>query len=165
MIERKGGLFLETVEMTLLEVLNDYSEISQREISSKVGISLGMVNILINKFAKVGLVKIERLNGNKIRYMLTPQGFAVLSKKTIAYISKSYTAMLQIKEQMKQVLEENFTPHEAVTIFGNHDEVSAVLEEVLKSQGRDYHYITEPDASIKFIHWQPELTMGIFLLC
>jgi len=57
MIERKGGLFLETVEMTLLEVLNDYSEISQREISSKVGISLGMVNILINKFAKVGPCK------------------------------------------------------------------------------------------------------------
>ena len=163
MIERRGEK-VETIEMTLLEVLNDYSEISQREISSKVGISLGMVNILINKFAKVGLVKIERLNGNKIRYMLTPQGFAVLSKKTIAYISKSYTAILQIKEQMNQVLEENFEPHEAVCIFGGHDEVSAVLEEVLKSQGREYHYIDVPNEDVKFIHWQPELEQGIFLL-
>lgn len=163
MIERRGEK-VETIEMTLLEVLNEYSEISQREISSKVGISLGMVNILINKFAKVGLVKIERLNGNKIRYMLTPQGFAVLSKKTIAYISKSYTAILQIKEQMNQVLEENFEPHEAVAIFGKHDEVCAVLEEVLKSQGREYRYIDLPNEDVKFIHWQPELEQGIFLL-
>jgi len=65
---------------------------------------------------------------------------------------------------MNQVLEENFEPHEAVAIFGKHDEVCAVLEEVLKSQGREYRYIDLPNEDVKFIHWQPELEQGIFLL-
>lgn len=155
---------MEPLELSLLEVLNTYGEISQREISQQVGISLGMVNLLINKFAKVGLVKIEKLNGKKIRYILTPKGFSVLSKKTIDYISRSYTAVLKIKSQLSEVIDAHYASGEPVAIYGARDEVFHVLLEVLKEQGRGYSLIEDISSEGIFVHWDETLDQGVFLL-
>ena len=172
---------MESLEISVLEVIRAYDNISQRDISTKVGLSLGTVNLLIHKFAKVGLIKIEQLNGKKVQYILTPQGFAVLSKKTIDYISRSYSAVLKIKNHMSEVLNHHYIEGEDVLIFGVRDEVFAVLVEVLKEQGRGYRVIDvgegkgqgqgtgedqgQGQGEGKFVHWDVALVgVGVFLL-
>ena len=158
---------MEPIELSVLEAIRQYDDISQRELSNKVGISLGTVNLLVHKFAKVGLIKIEQLSGKKVKYILTPNGFSVLSRKTIDYISRSYTAVLKIKAHMTDVIKHHYHDDEEVLVFCAQDEVFVVLVEVLKEQGRTYRMIekTETDMLSKFVHWDVELeTRGVFLL-
>lgn len=155
---------MEIYEMSVLEVISKYDEISQRDISNRVGISLGMVNLLIHKFIKVGLVKVENLNGNKVKYILTPNGFSVLTKKTVDYISRSYTAILKVKAHMNDVLKCNYAEDELVLIYGAQDEIYDVLVEVLKNNQIEYKSIDNYADIEKFVHWEAEINQGIFLL-
>jgi Predicted transcriptional regulator len=155
---------MELFELSMLEVIQKHEYISQREISSEIGISLGMVNILIKKFVKIGLIKSEKLSGNKVRYMLTPQGFSYLSKKTIDYISKSYKAVLKIQQTMIEVLEANYSKDETVFIYGLKDEISEILLNVLREQGYAYKWLEAPLENEKYVQWQSIQDNGIFLL-
>lgn len=156
---------MEHIELSTLEVINKYGIISQRDISDQVGISLGMVNILIQKFAKVGLIKIEKMNGKKVKYILTPKGISVLSKKTFDYISKSYTAILQIKAHMNDFIDRHYEKDEEILIYGAQDEIYLVLVELLKTSGRPYRQIEQLENGSKFIHWDDAmLDEGLFLL-
>jgi len=139
--------------MNILEVIQKHDDISQREISSQVGISLGMVNMLIKKFIKVGVVKAERLNGNKVKYILTPTGFSYLSKKTADYISRSYKAVLKIQDHMKIQIKKYYTKGETVYIYGPEDEIYVLLIDLLKEMKMSFEHIAEPPDNIKFITW------------
>ena len=77
-------------EILILEELEKNSNITQRGLSEKTGLSLGMVNRLLKKFIKKGFVKLERLNSKSFRYILTPEGFKEKSKKTIEYMKIYY---------------------------------------------------------------------------
>ncbi|MCD4713103.1 MAG: winged helix-turn-helix transcriptional regulator [Clostridiales bacterium] len=157
---------MELYEINMLEVIQKHEYISQRDISSEVGISLGMVNLLIKKFAKTGLIKAEKLSGNKVKYILTPSGFTFLSKKTVDYISRSYKAVLKIQNHMISVLEENFEKNEIVYIYGMEDEVAEILVDVLKHNGYKFQWLeeTEIKEGMKFVQWQDAGDDGIFIL-
>ncbi len=157
---------MDLYEINMLEVIHKHDYISQRDISSEVGISLGMVNLLIKKFAKTGLIKAEKLSGNKVKYILTPTGFTYLSKKTVDYISRSYKAVLKIQNHMISVLEENFEKNEIVYIYGMEDEVAEILVDLLKLNGYKYHWVVEKEIKegMKFVQWQDAGNDGIFIL-
>ena len=68
--------------LKLLKELSKNSTLSQRELSKKLGLSLGKVNYVISALIEKGLIKVKRFknSNNKMAYMytLTPIG---LSKK------------------------------------------------------------------------------------
>lgn len=47
--------------------------------------SLGMTNLLLKRLAKKGLVKAQKLNWNRTRYLLTYEGAAEKTRKSYAY--------------------------------------------------------------------------------
>jgi predicted transcriptional regulator len=155
---------MELYEINMLEVIQKHDYISQRDISSEVGISLGMVNLLIKKFAKTGLIKAERLSGNKVKYMLTASGFTYLSKKTVDYISRSYKAVLKIQNHMLSVLDENYAKDEMVYIYGMDDDVGEILTDLLRHHGYKYQWVVKPAEGMKFVQWQDAGNDGIFIL-
>ena len=63
-------------EHAILNYLKNNHQTSQREIAERVGLSAGTVNLLIKKMVKKGFIKLERINGRTLRYILTPQGIA-----------------------------------------------------------------------------------------
>lgn len=155
---------MDLFEISMLEVIHKNDSISQREISSEVGISLGMVNLLIKKFIKTGLIKAEKLTGNKVKYMLTPQGFTYLSKKTLDYISRSYNAVLKIQGTMLEVIQSNYKAGEVVYIYGCHDEIGEILVGLLKQHGYAFKWIEETEGVEKYVQWQGNHDRGMFLL-
>jgi len=92
-------------EILILEELEKNSNITQRDLSEKTGLSLGMVNILLKKFIKKGFVKLERLNSKSFRYILTPEGFKEKSKKTIEYMKIYYRRTLLIKQNIERIIQ------------------------------------------------------------
>ena len=129
-------------EVLILEELEKNSDITQRDLSEKTGLSLGMVNLLLKKFIKKGFVKLERLNGKSFRYILTPEGFKEKSKKTIEYIKIYYNKTLIIKENIERIIRV-YGRNRTYILFGKDREMKEIIEGILKELNVDY--ITETD--------------------
>jgi DNA-binding MarR family transcriptional regulator len=129
-------------EILILEELEKNSNITQRGLSEKTGLSLGMVNILLKKFIKKGFVKLERLNSKSFRYILTPEGFKEKSKKTIEYMKIYYRKILLIKQNIERIIQA-YGRNRTYVLFGKDKEMKEIIEGILKELR--VKYITEND--------------------
>ena len=60
---------------TLLEIKENPS-LTQRSLAHRLNISLGLTNAILQNLIHRGWVKVKKLNGRKILYLITPQGMA-----------------------------------------------------------------------------------------
>ena len=65
-------------EYNLLKILKDNPEMTQRQLSKELGLSLGKTNYVLHAFMDKGLMKLSnfRRSDNKIGYLylITPKG-------------------------------------------------------------------------------------------
>jgi EPS-associated MarR family transcriptional regulator len=63
-----------------LKELDRKGDLSQRELSARIGLSLGRVNFLVNSLIRSGYIKARRFKNSKRKiaymYVLTPKGVA-----------------------------------------------------------------------------------------
>lgn len=118
-------------EYIILESIDNNSMTTQRELSKKLGISLGSINLLINKMVREGLIKIEKVNANTILYMITPKGFMEKVNKTYKYIKIHYKYINEIKEKFKFHLNKLDYKGE-ILIALREDEISKLVEAAIK---------------------------------
>ena len=74
-------------DLRLLEELEKNPIISQRELSHKFGIALGVTNACLKRMARKGWIRIRGLNHRRIGYYLTPKGFTEKARLTFHLIS------------------------------------------------------------------------------
>ena len=76
--------------LKLLEEIEKDNNLSQRGVAKKLDISLGLANSFIKRLAGKGYFKIMSIPKNRVRYILTPEGFAEKTRLTYRYIQSSY---------------------------------------------------------------------------
>lgn len=118
-------------EEDILKVLEKEPIISQRKISERTGLSLGMVNILLKRCIKKGFVKVENLNSRTVRYILTPRGVNEKTKKTLKYIKQSYKMIFQLTYKIEEYGLLHQKEKKKIVLFGNSDEVMNIASKVL----------------------------------
>jgi DNA-binding MarR family transcriptional regulator len=77
------------ISLKLLDELTRGSVISQRALADNLGIALGLVNAYIKRLYSKGYIKIKNLPRNRIKYIITPKGFAEKAKLTYNYLHHS----------------------------------------------------------------------------
>ena len=124
-----------TKEFSILSYIEQNSDATQRQLSEHVGVSLGMINILLKRLVKKGLVKIERLQPNSVKYFLTPQGIASKLERTYGYIVRTYRELSLFKGSIKSVLHSLITDRnkDRVWFYGPDDDFIPVIRELLAS--------------------------------
>jgi EPS-associated MarR family transcriptional regulator len=97
----------------ILKVLREITqtpEMTQRELSSRLGISLGKVNFLLNALIRRGLVKVDNFkNSNNKKayiYLLTPHGIEEKVKTTYLFIKRKKKEYEQLIEEIGQLQKE-----------------------------------------------------------
>lgn len=89
-------------EYLLLSTINDLTnknaDISQRDLSHAIHLSLGMTNALIKRLSKRGLVMIQRVSPRKVTYVLSPDGMNELAGKTYRYLKRTIRKVADYKE-------------------------------------------------------------------
>lgn len=73
----------------LEEIDKDYTQ-SQRDLSNKLDISLGLVNSFVKRLANKGYFKITTLPKNRVKYILTPKGVMEKTRLTYQYLQYSF---------------------------------------------------------------------------
>lgn len=85
-------------------------ELTQRELSSRLGISLGKVNFLINALIRKGFIKVENFkkSSNKVAYLywLTPGGIEEKSRMTYHFLTRKMREYEQLEREIQQLREE-----------------------------------------------------------
>lgn len=80
-------------ELQLLETIyskqGDSATLSQRDLAGAAGLSLGMTNALIRRFAERGWVKFMHLSGRSLKYILTSEGMEEVLRRSISYFSRA----------------------------------------------------------------------------
>ncbi|MBN2124861.1 MAG: winged helix-turn-helix transcriptional regulator [Deltaproteobacteria bacterium] len=70
---------------------------SQRELSQRLNISLGLVNTFLRRLISKGYFKARTMPKNRLKYFLTPEGLARKSRLTAEYLKYSINFYKDIK--------------------------------------------------------------------
>lgn len=89
----------------LEEIENNHSP-SQRYLARKLNISLGLTNSFLKRLAKKGYVKITTIPRNRVKYILTSQGFAEKSRLTYEFIRHSFRLYKEALKKFDSLLNE-----------------------------------------------------------
>ena len=96
--------------LQIIREIDRSPEMSQRELSSRLGISLGKVNFLINALIRKGFVKVDNFkkSSNKIAYLynLTPRGIEEKSRITYLFLKRKTREYEQLELEIRQLQEE-----------------------------------------------------------
>ena len=79
----------EAITLKILDEISRESLVTQRTISSKLNIALGLVNTYIKRLAKRGYIKIKKGPMNRVKYAVTPKGFSHRVGLTYHYMQSS----------------------------------------------------------------------------
>ena len=83
----------EDAELAILESIYSSQRherpLTQRDLAEAAGLSLGMTNALLKRFAEKGWVLLRRLNARTIHYALSPDGVNEIAHRTYRYFKRS----------------------------------------------------------------------------
>ena len=123
----QNGLFKPSERMRDLQFLEEIEQnpkISQRELSHKFGIALGVTNACIKRMARRGLIRLKGFPPRRIAYYLTPKGFAEKSKLMLHFFSYNIQHYAEMKKLIsKKLLEMQQSGVKRVAFFGVSDEM------------------------------------------
>ena len=106
-------------DMHLLTEVAQAPEATQRELSHRIGVALGLTNLMLRRLAKKGYIKITGTKRDRIRYLITPQGILEKSRLTYEFIQYS----LQLYGRIRVFLREQLglvakAGHRRILLFG-----------------------------------------------
>ena len=114
-------------EYIIMSEVSENENVSQRELSRKLGVSVSTVNLLMNKMIREGLLKMTQVSQKQVLYMLTPVGMMKKAQKTVRYLKGHYRAIYETKEKIKAVLNELTIENDIIYIWMKNDEMSEIL--------------------------------------
>ena len=86
----------------LEEIDNDHTP-SQRDLSKKLNISLGLVNSFVKRLTNKGYFKINNIPKNRVKYILTPKGAAEKTRLTYQYIQYSFEFYRNARDKLHKL--------------------------------------------------------------
>ncbi len=120
-------------ELKVIEAIDEDPQSTQRSISDKSGVSLGLTNVLINRLVKKGYLKVKRFNPRNIKYILTPRGMKEKTKKTYRFMKRSFKVIGKLKQKIAGYAAGKYEKGCRKFIILGTGELAEITEIVLKS--------------------------------
>jgi len=73
-------------DLKILDEIDNGKKVTQRGLSEKLGIALGLTNACLKRLARKGHIKITNIKKNRIKYLITPKGIAEKTRLTLSYL-------------------------------------------------------------------------------
>jgi len=150
-------------DLQMLEEIEQNPRVSQRQLSNKFGIALGVTNACIKRMARRGLIRLKGLPPRRIAYYLTPKGFTEKTRLTLRFLSYNIQHYSEMKKLIsKRLLEIESSGARRILFYGVGDEMEVayitlqgvnltlvgIVDDDEKKQGRDLfgYRVQEPEA-------------------
>lgn len=91
------------IALRLIDEFEKEPMITQRELSGRLGIALGLVNAYVKRLYKKGYIKVKTLPRNRIKYIITPKGFTEKVRLTYSYMHRSINYFKDIRQKIERI--------------------------------------------------------------
>ena len=150
---------LDEREFELVNIIGKKLGSNQRDLSLHMKMSLGQTNMLIRRLVAKGYIRITQLNKKKVKYLLTPKGFAEKMQKSVKYTLNTINSIGLIKQKISEVVVPLYESGErSFHVIGESD-FAHLTEIVFRDLGfQDY--------KISYVEEIPqEKVEGVLLIC
>ena len=89
-------------ELRLLEEMERSPDVSQRQLARKLGIALGVANLLVRNVAKKGYIRVTRAGWKRWVYVVTPRGVARKVYLTLGYIDRFIDHYRRVRHLLRE---------------------------------------------------------------
>ena len=89
-------------ELRLLSEVDREPEASQRDLARRVGIALGVTNVLLRNLGQKGYVRVTHAGWKRWLYTLTPEGFSRKVQLTVGYIHRTLDHYRTVRETLRE---------------------------------------------------------------
>ena len=122
-------------ELQLLNEIATEPSVTQRSLSKKLEMALGLTNLMIRRCINKGQVKVVNIQKNRISYLLTPQGIAEKTRLTYEYLQYSLHLYRRVRGVVRACLERVAqTGGRTILLYGV-GEIAEIAYLALKEQG------------------------------
>jgi len=98
------------LQYRVLRLLEQNPQLTQRELSRTLGVSLGGINYCLNALISQGLIKLQNFKNNQHKwayaYLLTPQGLAQKTALTGAFLKRKMDEYHLLKQEIESLQKE-----------------------------------------------------------
>ena len=92
-------------ELQILAEVEETPDITQRQLSVRVGIALGLTNVLLRNFIQKGHVRVSQATWKRRIYSLTPEGIAHKLRLTVDYINRVLNHYQSVRHTLREEME------------------------------------------------------------
>lgn len=140
-------------DLKLLEAIEHESTVTQRTLSVRLGIALGLTNLYLKRLVRKGYVKCVTVAPNRLAYMVTPRGFARKARLTYEFMRYSLDFYRDARQHIRQSLAEMVGRPERIAIFGTGD-VAELVYLLVKQMGLEPVAIFDDQADGPFLGYR-----------
>jgi DNA-binding MarR family transcriptional regulator len=121
----------------ILEEISEDNSITQRKLSQKLGIALGLTNLYIKRLIKKGHIMVKTMPRNRIVYNLTPKGIAEKGLLTLEYMKYSFNYYREFRERIRKAFQEAREEGAVRLVFYGAGEVGELAYLTLQENGME----------------------------
>ncbi len=142
----------ESEEHRALQILSELStndSLTQRDLSSRLGIALGLVNSYIRNLVSKGYITVKSIPPRRYAYFLTPRGFAEKTRLTY-HLLQDYTRIYrEARSNLKRLFGELHSGGVKQVVFAGADEVAEIAFLTLQETGLELSGVVEEETAEK----------------
>ncbi len=90
-------------EYPLLDAIAENPTVTQAGLAAQFGIAVGSVNWYIKRMVGKGYVKATRMQRTRLKYHLTPEGVALLARRTSEYMERSLGVYRKLRRAAREM--------------------------------------------------------------
>jgi DNA-binding MarR family transcriptional regulator len=92
-------------DLRLMSEVYETPEVNQRQLSLRLGIALGLTNVLLKNLVQKGYVRVSNASWKRRLYNLTPEGLAHKLRLTTGYISRVLDHYQNVRQTLREQME------------------------------------------------------------
>ena len=123
-------------ELRIIEEISRDRDLTQRKISYRLGLSLGMTNLILKRLVNKGYVKVKGLDKRKVQYILAPKGFTEKTRRSYRYFLTTIRSLKEMKEKIQELISMEYRKGSTYFIVLGDGELADIVELALGSLGK-----------------------------
>ena len=119
----------------LLEEISKGDPVTQRDLSQRSGIALGLVNLYIKNLVQKGYIKVSGIPRKRYKYYLTPKGFREKTRLTLDLVGNYTKIFREARREYALLFETLKAEGETSVVFAGLDDVAEIAYLSLQEAG------------------------------
>lgn len=140
----------EITQYNILQSIENGEQISQRQLSSQMGINVASINFALKKLTKRGLVKMLGVNSRRMKYILTPKGITEKTQLAYKFFDRNFHFYKAVRKDVENKINSiSFNDRNRIALYGVTDLMELAYLVIQDKEELDLVAIVDDEVKIR----------------